>query len=86
MAVKVCVLFERVLSYKSWVAVLAAWGWSCAEVVWEGLEWAGVGGKGWVDCCWECRGVAAHVERACRGAEHGERACQAVCWERWGRC
>lgn len=49
MAVKECELFERVLSYKSWVAVLAARGWSCAGVVWEGLEWAGVGGTGWVD-------------------------------------
>ncbi len=49
MAVRESVWIERVLSCKSWGAVLAAQGWSCAEVVWEGPEWAGAGGPGFVD-------------------------------------
>lgn len=49
MAVRECVLIERVLSCKSWVAVLAARGWSCDEAVWEVLEWVGAGGPEWAD-------------------------------------
>lgn len=49
MAARECVLIERVLSCKSWVAVLAARGWSYDEAVWEVLEWVGVGGPEWAD-------------------------------------